>query len=183
MTSSPDPPPELAALLRLKRYEQPPPGYVEEMVRRVQQRQREAWQRLTPWQWWRERWEAVWIGRPVWLQPARWAPAGAMALLLLTAGWLTWGRLTPSESAVARTKGRAAATPRDVLPLPENAAPMPGVYLMSREAPEAMPAQPGNGLRRTAGDRWVLPPASGASVDKAAGPPLSQWDERVVLVR
>jgi len=68
---------QLQALLRLKRYEQPPPGYFDNLLHRVHQRQREEMLRRPAWHIALERVRAF-------FSPMRidWSHAGAMAGLL-----------------------------------------------------------------------------------------------------
>lgn len=186
MSPSIDPPPELAALLRLKRHEQPPAGYVENFLHDFHERQRAEWLRLSPWQWWKDRTTAAWHEWQAWLSPRRLIPAGAAAGLALAGlAWLARPAGEGSQTAgAAKTTEtpRGTVTPRDVLPLPEERGVFPGVHLTSDQP--AAPAPTPNGLRRTPGDRWVLPSSGAdAAVDKATGAPVSQWDERVILVR
>lgn len=181
MKAPTDPSPELAALLRLKRYEQPPPGYVEEMVRRVQQRQRTAWQQVTPWQWWKERMAAAWSGAFIGPAP-RFATVGVAVALVAGVVWLG---IPKGDQSIAVVSGqtRAKVTPQNVLPPPESAHPMPGVRLVSDGTPDEEVTESNNGLRRTAGDHWVLPFTTDRPGDTGSASSVTPWDERVVLVR
>lgn len=92
--------PDLSTLLRLKRYEQPPPEYFENFLRDFQRRQRTDLLRQPLWQ---LAWERV---SAFFSEPAasRFAYATATALVLLTAGVASMKILdTPEPTLVAQT--------------------------------------------------------------------------------
>lgn len=69
---------QLQALLRLKRFEQPPPGYFDDLLHRVHQRQREELLRVP-------RWRIALDRIAAYFAPLRidWAHAASMAALLI----------------------------------------------------------------------------------------------------
>ena len=70
---------QLQALLRLKRYEQPPPGYFDNLLSNIHQRQREEMLRRPAWRLAIERVKTFFQSLPV-----DWRYAGTMAGILLT---------------------------------------------------------------------------------------------------
>ncbi len=94
---------QLQALLRLKRHEQPPPGYYENLLDRVHRRQREELLRRPAWQIAFERIRAFFA-------PLRmdWRHAGSMAALLV-AGVFAIRIAIPERSAGPSQVAQAAA--------------------------------------------------------------------------
>jgi len=182
MNAPHDPSPELAAWLRLKRHEQPPPGYYDEFAHAFRERQRAELLRVSTWQLLVDRvgthfheWRSL-------TQP-RWAiPAAAASLLAL--GWLLGSGLTLSTPEVARTPGAAPAGSVRAAVVAPGAMPSPQPLRSRGEVPvstagPADPIVPSNGLRRTPGDALVpvLPSSSEGT------PPQADYGKTIILVR
>jgi hypothetical protein len=87
-----EPDPRISALLRLKRFEQPPPGYFERMLSEVQQRQRAELLRRSLWQIAVERVQVFFSEHSM----GSLSYAGAMAAVLLV-GVAGIGLMTPGN--------------------------------------------------------------------------------------
>jgi hypothetical protein len=178
MNAPHDPSPELAALLRLKRHEQPRPGYFDDFVHAFRERQRAELLRVSAWQLFADR-----VGTHLhdWrflLQPRWIAPIGAAAALALLA---LASRPAPTTVAANPVADSGSVDPVGVLPLPAPSSRLvrsPRTIPVSTNVPEA-PAAPSNGLRRTPGDALV--PVLPATQD---GPsPQADHGKVIILVR
>jgi hypothetical protein len=154
MNAPHDPSPELAALLRLKRHEQPRPGYFDDFVHAFRERQRTELLRVSVWQLFADR---VGTHLHAWrflLQPRWIAPIGAAAALALLA---LVSRPTPATMVANPNVGPGSVDAVGVLPLPDPSGRIvrsPRTIPVSTNVPET-PAAPSNGLRRTPGDALV----------------------------
>ena len=101
---------KLSALLHLKRYEQPPPGYFDKLLQDVHRRQRSDLLHRPLWKIAVERMQAF-LGE---FSVARWSYAGAAAAVVL--GALTFMNGTPSAPSVAPALA-AADAPKAVGPV------------------------------------------------------------------
>jgi len=157
MKHSSDPSPELAALLRLKRHEQPPAEYFDEFVHAFHERQRAELLRVSAWGLFADRVGTTLLEWRFLLQPRWLVPAGAACTLLLTS--LVFRQAAPAApGAVAEAAPSSAPVrPVAVLPLPGSTV-RPGLpwgaMPVSTNAPSS-PASSPNGLRRTPGDALV----------------------------
>jgi hypothetical protein len=97
---------QLQALLRLKRYEQPPPGYFEDLLANIHQRQREELLRRPAWRIALERLRTF-LTVP---SMGNLAYGGAMAALLVT-GVVAIRFALPGQPATNSTQYAANATP------------------------------------------------------------------------
>jgi hypothetical protein len=182
MSTPPDPSPELAALLRLKRHEQPPPGYFDEFAHAFRERQRAELLRVSAWRLFADRVGTHFLDWRFLLQPRWLVPIGATYALLMFALFFRQDKPT-SLTEVVRARGPATAALRQVAVLPLPASPeratLPrGVTPVSTNAPEA-PAAASNGLRRTPGDALV--PVLPSTPD---GPsPQADHGKVIILVR
>lgn len=182
MNTPHDPSPELAALLRLKRHEQPPPGYFEEFAHAFRERQRAELLRVSAWRLFADRVGTHFLEWRFLLQPRWLVPIGAAYALLMVALFFRQDKPTSlTEVARARQQATASIHPVAVLPLPAapGRAPLPrGVVPVSTNAPES-PAPTSNGLRRTPGDALV--PVLPSAPD---GPsPQANHGKVIILVR
>jgi hypothetical protein len=84
---------QLCALLRLKKFEQPPPRYFEDFLREFQSRQREEMLRRSFWQIAWDRLQAFFGDQAV----PRLSYAGAVAAVMVVAAVTSWQILTPAE--------------------------------------------------------------------------------------
>ncbi len=164
MNAPHDPSPELAALLRLKRHEQPPPGYFDDFAHAFRERQRSELLRVSAWRLLVDRVgtrfnEWRFLLQPRWLVPLGAAPAAlALALTLL---WNDPPQPRPNETAGSR-KGVVRLAGVIPMPDPDDTPGLPhGATPVSTHSPDP-PAPASNGLRRTPGDALVpvLPSAS-----------------------
>lgn len=91
---------DLQKLLRLKRYEQPPPAYFEDFLEEFQQRQRTEMLRQPAWQ---VAWERLgaYVGR---VSLPRVAYHAATAAVVLTAGTVSW-KILESDAGVPAVAG------------------------------------------------------------------------------
>ncbi len=85
---------DIQKLLRLKRYEQPPPEYFDKFLRDFQRRQRSELLRQPLWKIALDRLHAF-IGEH---SLERYAYSGATAMVLLAAGMISWNIVAPRES-------------------------------------------------------------------------------------
>jgi hypothetical protein len=97
---------QLQALLRIKRYEQPPPGYFTGLLDRVQRRQREELLRRPAWHIALERVRAFFA--PMHLD---WSHAGAMAALLVAGIFAIRVAIPERASGPAQSSGAFAGSP------------------------------------------------------------------------
>jgi hypothetical protein len=98
---------QLTALLRLKRYEQPPPDYFDRLLQDIQRRQRED---LVQWPLWKiamERVQTFFSEHSV----GHLSAAGTLAVALLVGAVVIW--LIPASTEPPRKA--AAATPQPIL--------------------------------------------------------------------
>ncbi len=102
---------QLSALLRLKRYEQPPPGYFDQLLHDVHRRQRDESLRRPLWKIALER-MGTFFGEHS-MGPASYA--GAMAAVLL-AGIVTIGMVIPKEGDPRSGRGSVALATDSSLP-------------------------------------------------------------------
>jgi len=179
MNAPHDPSPELAALLRLKRHEQPPPGYFEEFAHAFHERQRAELLRVSAWRLLVDRVGTHFLEWRFLLQP-RWLMTTAAAATALAVAVIA-RPAPPSSAAAASARGTATASlePVAVLPLPAApTSPLRGTLPVSTYAPEPT-APPANGLRRTPGDALV--PVAPSAQD---GPsPQADHGKVIILVR
>lgn len=96
---------QLQALLRIKRYEQPPPGYFSELLDRVHRRQREEMLRRPVWHIALERIRAFFA--PMHMD---WSHAGAMAALLVAGIFAIRVAIPERTSALAQSADTYAGT-------------------------------------------------------------------------
>ena len=101
----------LSKLLRLKRFEQPPPGYFDDFLREFQTRQRMELIRRPAWSILRDRLEAFWFH---YFTPARFAYASASLAVLCVAGALTVNMLRYPGSSVRTSAQILAANAANV---------------------------------------------------------------------
>lgn len=156
MNTSPDTSPELAALLRLKRYEQPPPGYFDDFVHAFHKRQRAELLRVSAWQLWVDRVGTHFTEWRFLLQPRWLVPLGATYAVLMLALFFRQDKPT-SAGEVARARAAANMRPVGVIPMPASSGrpSLPSRALpVSTHSPDSVdPAS--NGLRRTPDDALV----------------------------
>lgn len=178
MNTSHEPSPELAALLRLKRHEQPPPGYFDQFAHAFRERQRAELLRVSAWRLLVDRVGTHFLEWRFLLQP-RWSITAAAAAILLALALIA--RPT-APSSVAHTAPPRAATPATVesvavLPPPAASAPAArGAVPVSSHPPEA-DAPSANGLRRTPGDALI--PVAPSSQD---GPSLQADHGKIIIL-
>jgi hypothetical protein len=180
MNAPHDPSPELAALLRLKRHEQPPPGYFDEFAHAFRERQRTELLRVSAWRLLADRVGTHFLEWRFLLQPRWLVPIGAAYALLMIALFFRQNKPT-SVTEVARAREAAAASlqPMAVLPLPTSPGrpTLPrGAVPVSTHAPD-LPAAPANGLRRTPEDALV--PVVPSNQD---GPSLQADHAKVIIL-
>ena len=102
--------PRISALLRLKRFEQPPPGYFDQLLSEVHRRQRSELLRRPLWKIAVERMQVLFSEHSM----GNLSYAGAMAMLLV-AGIAVIGLMTPGESSVGNG-GRTVAKTEEPAP-------------------------------------------------------------------
>lgn len=179
MNAPHDPSPELAALLRLKRHEQPPPGYFDEFAHAFRERQRAELLRVSAWRLLADRVGTHFLEWRFLLQPRWLVPIGAAYALLMIALFFREHKPTSlTEVAHARAAAAASVQPMAVLPLPATpgrATPPRGAVPVSTHTPQT-PATPANGLRRTPDDALV--PMAPSAQDG----PSSQADHGKVII-
>lgn len=182
MNAPHDPSPELAALLRLKRHEQPPPEFFDEFAHAFRERQRAELLRVSAWGLFVDRVSTHFHEWRFLLQPRWLVPIGAAYATLMLALFFRQDKPTSAtEVARARQEASAPLRPVAVLPMPASSgrATLPrGVVPVSTNAVEP-PAAPSNGLRRTPGDALVpvLPSAPDGS------PLQADHGKVIILVR
>ncbi|MFN0127625.1 MAG: hypothetical protein ACKV19_13170 [Verrucomicrobiales bacterium] len=179
MNAPHDPSPELASLLRLKRYEQPPPGYFDDFAHAFHKRQRAELLRVSAWQLWVDRVGTHFMEWRFLLQPRWLVPLGATYAVLMLALFFRQDKPT-SPGEVARARAAASMRPVGVIPMPGSAdrPSLPsGAVPVSTHSPD--PANPAsNGLRRTPEDALV--PVLPSTPD--APPPQAYHGKVIILV-
>lgn len=182
MSTPHDPSPELAALLRLKRREQPPPGYFEDFVHAFRDRQRAELLRVSAWRLFADRVGTHFQEWRFLLQPRWLVPIGATYAMLMIALFFRPAKPTSAmEVARAREAATSALRPVAVVPVSPAAGRTPGSRFgtpVSTHVPDSA-TQSVNGLRRTPGDALVpvAPSAPDASSSQA------DHGKTIILVR
>jgi hypothetical protein len=128
---------QLSALLRLKRHEQPPPEYFDQLVRDIHRRQREELLHQPLWKIAVERVQTFFGEHSM----GGLSYAGAMASILVL-GTATIGLLTPGGiDSAPRSQMADAGSTRDVPPAMISLAPAAPAQPVTLEAPAFPPAQ------------------------------------------
>ena len=131
---------QLQALLRLKRHEQPPPGYYDDLLAKVQRRQREEMLRRPAWRLMAER-----VGAFFASLRKDWAYAGSMAAVLV-AGIVAIRVALPVKSpANANQVAQTTMAPEAVIQPDDGIAKVPDLDSVPFEL---APGKPGNPNRR-----------------------------------
>jgi len=102
----------LGKLLRLKRFEQPPPGYYDDFLKEFQQRQRAELLKRSVWSVLRDRWEAFWEQS---FTLANFSYATASVAVLCIAGVLTFNMLQNPGSGVRTSVAALVQDPMAVV--------------------------------------------------------------------
>ena len=131
--------PTLSKLLRLKRFEQPPPGYFDDFLKEFQYRQRAQLLRTPAWRLALERLQALWQEH---ITLTHFTYATASVAVLCVAGALTFNMLEHPGSGVRTSAAILAAnTAASVQGVPATQ-PAAAMQLASAPAPQALTLTP-----------------------------------------
>lgn len=162
---------QLQALLRLKRFEQPPPGYFDDLLANVHRRQQEEFLRAPAWRLAMDRVKTFFQSLKV-----DWAYAGSMAALLML-GVAVIQMALPRKEVVPTWTASTTSTASAV------AAPNPSanvVVVNSPNGPRMLSLQPQAGPMLTSDSKIVPVPTPGAGRQPQQGPPRYIIDARPV---